>query len=157
MTTMNTAVNATRKNVTPRMVEEMFRLRNEEGLTNVEIAKTMGLSYNTVYRHVDRQPEEMTAMYRDLTWKHLGERRAVRSAVVAKLRDRVKEAEAERLAIQLKIKEASEIIAKRSALLAQREEAEAALKALNSVLEDIEESANESEEYLSKMADGDKK
>jgi len=141
------------KHLTPKQIEEMKQLRYEKGLSNVEISRIMGVTYLTVHNHLGNQPAEMTAMYRDLMWKHLSERRAVQAAIAAKLSwKRKQEEEAERKR-QEAIEQARLLQEKRIELRRKHDEALAALKQLEAELAQADLSAAASEEFLAAIAE----
>lgn len=52
------------KTYTTEQIEEMRRLRYEEGLNNAAIAERLGANALTVTRHIGTQPAEMTEIYK---------------------------------------------------------------------------------------------
>lgn len=137
--------------ITPALKEQMLTLRNEEGMSNAEIAEIYNISVLTVFKHIGTQPKVMSEMNIAFAGKMRKERRAVRAAIVAKIHfEELERQERERIR-QARINAAREVVERQRELERKRQEALTALANLEDMLAKNADDSAQAEEVLAEL------
>lgn len=137
--------------ITPALKEQMLALRNEEDMSNAEIAEFYNISVLTVFKHIGTQPKVMSEMNIAFAGKMRKERRAVRAAIVAKIHlEELERQERERIR-QARINAAREVVERQRELERKRQEALTALANLEDMLAKNADDSAQAEEVLAEL------